>query len=189
MIFVSLGTMNMPFIRMAKAVDEYAATVEEEVIVQTGHTDYAYKHAKAFKSCTKPEMQDYIRQASILILQGGWGTISEAMELRKKIVVIPRHDKTEHIHDQFQLVRKLDELGCVIGVFDEKDLPTALEKAKSFHFNKIKKGNNMLYINNQGIITDHNGINSFNSNNYIDGYITGNINTYQGRSDIFDKHN
>ena len=55
--------------------------------------------------------------------------------------------------------------------------------------NKIKKGNNMLYINNQDIITEHNGINNFNSNNYIDGYITGNINTYQGRSDIFDKHN
>ncbi len=140
MIFVSLGTMNMPFIRMAKAVDEYAATVQEEVIVQTGHTAYAYKHAKAFKFCTKPEMQDYIKQASVLIFQGGWGAISEAMELRKRIVVIPRYDKTEHIHDQFQLVRKLDELGCVIGVFDEKELPAAMEKAKNFDFQQIKKG-------------------------------------------------
>lgn len=42
---------------------------------------------------------------------------------KKRIVVIPRYDKTEHIHDQFQLIRKLDKLGCVIGVFDEKDLP------------------------------------------------------------------
>jgi UDP-N-acetylglucosamine transferase subunit ALG13 len=141
MIFASLGTMDMPFERMAKAVDEFASSTDEEVIVQTGHTDYHYTHAKAFKFCTKPEMQDYIKQASILILQGGWGAISEAMEMGKRIVVIPRHDKTEHIHDQFQLIRKLDEIGCVIGVFDEKDLPEAVEKAKTFSFKQIEKGN------------------------------------------------
>ena len=59
------------------------------------------------------------------------------MEKRKRIVVIPRYDKTEHIHDQFQLIRKLDNLGCVIGVFDEKELPEAVEKARSFEFKLI----------------------------------------------------
>ena len=63
------------------------------------------------------------------------------MEKRKRIVVIPRYDKTEHIHDQFQLIRKLDNLGCVIGVFDEKELPAAVEKARSFEFKQIEKGN------------------------------------------------
>ena len=141
MIFVSLGTMDMPFVRMAKAVDDWAATSEEEVIVQTGYTRYDYKYAKAFDFCTKDEMQDYISRASVLILQGGWGAISEAMEKRKRIIVMPRHDKTEHIHDQFQLVRKLDELGCVIGVFDEKDLPQKIKEAYAFDFRQIKKGN------------------------------------------------
>lgn len=141
MIFVSLGTMDMPFYRMAKAVDEFAATSKEEVVVQTGYTGYEYKHAKAFKFCTKEEMANYISKASILILQGGWGAISEAMEMRKKIVVIPRHDKTEHIHDQFQLVRKLDSLGCVIGVLDEKTLPQAIEKAMKYDFKQLAKGN------------------------------------------------
>ena len=86
-------------------------------------------------------MQQYIAQADLLILQGGWGAISEAMEQHKRIVVMPRYDKTEHIHDQFQLIRKLDSLGCVIGVFDEKDLPSAVEKAKTFEFQQLKKGN------------------------------------------------
>ena len=126
MIFASLGTMDMPFVRMAKAVDIMAAGTKEEVIVQTGWTSYEYKHAKAFKFCTKDEMQQYIDHASLLIMQGGWGAISEAMEKRKRMVIIPRHDKTEHIHDQFQLIRKLDELGCVVGCFDEKDLPCLL---------------------------------------------------------------
>lgn len=130
----------MPFYRMAKAVDEFAAATEEEVVVQTGYTDYEYKFAKAFRFCTKDEMMKYILTANILILQGGWGTISEAMEMHKRIVVIPRHDKTEHIHDQFQLIRKLDSLGCVIGVFDEKDLQEAIKRTASFDFKQIEKG-------------------------------------------------
>lgn len=142
MIFVSLGTMDMPFYRMAKAVDEWAATTDEKIIVQTGYTNYEYKNIKnIFRFCTKDEMQKYINEADILILQGGWGAISEAMEKKKRIVVIPRYDKTEHIHDQFQLIKKLDSLGCVIGVFDEKDLAEKIEKAKTFDFKQIKKGN------------------------------------------------
>lgn len=141
MIFASLGTMDMPFVRMAKAVDEFAATCGEEVVVQTGFTDYTYQHAVSFRFCTKDEMQRYIAEASILILQGGWGAISEAMEQHKRIVVIPRHDKTEHIHDQFQLVRKLDALGCVIGVFDENRLQEAVEKARKANFEQLEKGN------------------------------------------------
>lgn len=146
MIFASLGTMDMPFYRMAKAVDEFAAITEEEVVVQTGYTDYEYKYAKTFKFCTKEEMAHYISKASVLILQGGWGAISEAMELRKKIVVIPRYDKKEHIHDQFQLIRKLDSLGCVIGVFDETELPEAIKRAESFDFKQIERGHAELMI-------------------------------------------
>lgn len=140
MIFASLGTMDKPFYRMAEAVDLFAASCDQEIVVQTGYTDYAYNYAKAFRFCTREEMMEYISEATILILQGGWGAISEAMELSKRIVVMPRHDKTEHIHDQFQLIRKLDSLGCVIGVFNEKDLPAAVEKAKTYEFKKIEKG-------------------------------------------------
>jgi len=140
MIFASLGTMDMPFYRMAKAVDEFASRCKEEVVVQTGFTDYNYTYARAFKFCTREEMQKYISEATVLILQGGWGAISEAMELHKRMVVIPRHDKTEHIHDQFQLVEKLDALGCVIAVHDESKLYEAVEKAMTFDFKGIAKG-------------------------------------------------
>lgn len=147
MIFASLGTMDMPFERMAKAVDDFAAVTDEDVIVQTGHTSYKYNNVtKYFSFCTKEEMQHYIDQADLLILQGGWGAISEAMEKKKRIVVIPRYDKTEHIHDQFQLIRKLDSLGCVIGVFDERDLITAVEKARTFDYKYIPKGNAEILI-------------------------------------------
>ena len=130
----------MPFQRMAKAVDDFASHSKEEVVVQTGYTDYDYRYAHAFQFCTKDEMQRYISEASILILQGGWGAISEAMEQHKRIVVIPRNDKTEHVHDQFQLVEKLDSLGCVIAICDERLLAEAMEKAGTFEFKQINKG-------------------------------------------------
>lgn len=142
MIFVSLGTMDMPFFRMAEAVDKLAANIQDYIVVQTGYTNYEYKHvSKVFTFCTKEEMQKYIEQADLLILQGGWGAISEAMEKGKRIVVMPRHDKTEHIHDQIQLIRKLDELGCVIGVFDENKLEESVHNAYNFNFRQLKRGN------------------------------------------------
>lgn len=149
MIFASLGTMDMPFERMAKAIDEWASQSEEEVIVQTGHTPYPYRHAKAFRFCTKEEMKRYMEQASMVILQGGWGAISEAMEMKKRIVVMPRHNHTEHIHDQFQLVRKLDSMGCIVGVFHEKDLPDKMEQARNHIFQPLQKGNAESLIENK----------------------------------------
>ena len=146
----------MPFERMAYAIDLFAATTDEEVIVQTGWTDYPYKHvSKSFKMCTKEEMEHYQKEASLLIMQGGWGAICESMEKGKRMVIIPRYDGTEHIHDQFQLIRKLDELGAVIGVFPSESNPqkyreqydetarmlqSTVAKAKTFDFKKIKKG-------------------------------------------------
>lgn len=140
MIFVSLGTMDMPFLRMAQAVDAWAATTDEPVVVQSGYTHFPFRHAHSFDFCTKDEMRRYIREASILVLQGGWGAISEAMELRKRIVVMPRREGTEHIHDQAQLVRKLAALGCILAVFDEADLPDAIRRARTFDFRQLPKG-------------------------------------------------
>lgn len=141
MIFASLGEMDMPFDRMARAIDSLAATCGEEVVVQTGYTDYRYQHARAFRFCKKDEMTRYMKEASLVILQGGWGTISEAMELQQRIVVMPRHEGTEHIHDQGQLTRKLDEMGCVVAVDDENGLAEAVEKVRTFRFRQLPKGN------------------------------------------------
>ena len=141
--------MNRPFTRMARAVDNLAASIQEEVIVQTGYTDFPYRYAKAFDFCTKEEMASYMRTADIVVLQGGWGSIREAMSARKRIVAMPRYNITEHIHDQFQLIRKLDSLGCVIGVFDDCDLPKAVEKAKTYTFKQLSYGNVEAHIQNK----------------------------------------
>lgn len=53
MIFASLGTMDMAFVRMAEAIDEWAATTQEEVIVQTGYTHLIIAMQKLLTSVLK----------------------------------------------------------------------------------------------------------------------------------------
>lgn len=116
MILFSLGTHSQDFSRMAKAADDYAAITDEEVIVQTGYTKYDFKHVKEhFDFCPKDKMEQFMDKANILVLQGGWGGICEAVDKGKRVVVLPRRNGVEHVHDQSQVAKKMDELGCVIA--------------------------------------------------------------------------
>lgn len=107
MILFSLGTHSQDFSRMAKAADDYAAITDEEVIVQTGYTKYDFKHVKEhFDFCPKDKMEQFMDKANILVLQGGWGGICEAVDKGKRVVVLPRRNGVEHVHDQSQVAKK-----------------------------------------------------------------------------------
>lgn len=147
MILVTLGTHSQPFNRLAKGIDEYAATTDEQIIVQMGVADYKMEHVtKSFDYCSKDEMNEYMNAADLLVMQGGWGGMEEAIDLGKKIVAVPRKEGAEHIHNQEQLVRKLESLGCIIGCYDIKDLPLCIEKAKTYDFKPLKKGDATAFI-------------------------------------------
>lgn len=142
MILFSLGTHNQDFSRMAKAADEYAARTEERIVVQTGYTHFEFKNVKEhFDFCPKENMQQLMDEADILVLQGGWGGICEAVDKGKRVVVLPRRNGVEHVHDQGQVAKKMDELGCVICCMDEKKLPEAIDKARGYSFKPLIRGN------------------------------------------------
>ena len=142
MILFSLGTHNQDFSRMAEAADGYAAETDERIVVQTGYTNYKFEHVtEYFDFCPKETMEKLMDDADILVLQGGWGGICEAVDKGKRVVVIPRINGLEHVHDQSQVVRKMESLGCVIGVYNIKDLSAAIKKARTFHFKPLKRGN------------------------------------------------
>lgn len=145
MILFSLGTHGQDFSRMAKAADDYAATTGERIVVQTGCTYYKFKHVKEhFDFCSKERMHQLMDEADILVLQGGWGGICEAVDMGKRVVVLPRRNGVEHVHDQGQVARKMDELGCVICCMDEKNLPQMIEKARTFDFKPLKRGSSKV---------------------------------------------
>lgn len=141
MILFSLGTHSQDFSRMAKAADDYAAMTNERIVVQTGYTHYKFNHVKEhFDFCSKEQMQQLMEEANVLVLQGGWGGICEAVDKEKRVVVLPRRNGIEHVHDQGQVAKKMDELGCVICCMDEKDLPAMIEKAKTYDFKPLHRG-------------------------------------------------
>lgn len=148
-ILCSLGTHTQDFSRMAKAVDELAGRMTDvEFIVQTGVTRYDFKNVKDhFDYCPKERMAQLVDEADVLILQGGWGGMEEAVDSGKRCVVIPRIEGPEHVHDQEQLVRKMDALGCIIGCFDEKKLYSCVAKALTWEVKPLAKGDATEAIN------------------------------------------
>ena len=148
-ILCSLGTHSQDFSRMAKAVDELAGIMTDtEFVVQTGVTCYDFKHVKEhFDYCSKEKMIQLMNEADILILQGGWGGMEEAVDCGKKCVVIPRIEGAEHVHNQEQLVKKMDSLGCVVGCFDEQELESCVRKAMTMEVKPLKKGDATDEIN------------------------------------------
>lgn len=149
MIFSSFGNapVQQSFTRMARAVDELAKGINEEVIVQTGNTLYDFKYAKTIPFLEHEDLQEMLRQATLVILQGGWGTIAEAIALGKRIVSVPRRVGQECNHPQEEVVRHLEELGCLIGCYDEKQLPELVERARFFTPKPLQKGDASFIIN------------------------------------------
>lgn len=142
MIFSSFG--NAPaaqsFTRMAEAVDNLGASIDEQILVQTGNTDYEFNHVKTVKFLEHDDMLKIMQEASLVILQGGWGTISEAILLKKKIVSIPRKVGQECKHPQEEIVRYLEDMGCLLGCYDTAQLPSIVKKAKTCEFKPLKRG-------------------------------------------------
>lgn len=87
-------------------------------------------------------------EADILILQGGWGGIEEAIDKGKRCVVVPRIEGAEHIHNQEQLVRKLDKMRCIIGCFNEEQLGECIKRARQMKVKPLEKGDATVCINN-----------------------------------------
>lgn len=149
MIFASFGNApaSMTFTRMAEAVDSLAGNIDEEVLVQTGNTAYEFRHASTVRFLTHDQMQDTMKKASIVILQGGWGTISEAIALGKRIVSIPRRVGQECNHPQEEVVRTLEKQGCLLGCYDTANLPEIIEKARAYMFKPLPRGESGEIIN------------------------------------------
>lgn len=149
MIFASFGNApsSMTFHRMAEAINHLAEQTSERIFVQTGNTDFAFKNVETVKFLTHEEMLSKMQDASIVLLQGGWGTISEAISLNKPIVSIPRKVGQECNHPQEEVVKYLEQCGCLLGCYDTTRLLEIIQKARTYHFKPLKRGDASGLIN------------------------------------------
>jgi UDP-N-acetylglucosamine transferase subunit ALG13 len=88
---------------MLKAMDNVAGRINERVLMQTGHTPIALKHAEHFKFVPYEKMQQYFQEASVIVCHASTGPLSNARCFNKPVVVVPRDPNLGEAPDAHQL--------------------------------------------------------------------------------------
>lgn len=136
MILVLLGTQNNSFFRLLDEIENCINTglISEEVVVQTGHTEYHSDKMKLLDFIPESEINELIKKATFIITHGGVGSIISGIKLNKKVIAVSRLSKyDEHVNDhQIQIVNKFNENGYIIGLNDASLLKDGIEKINAF---------------------------------------------------------
>jgi len=150
LIFVTVGTHYQGFERLIKAVDELVVKdkIKENVVIQIGHTDYIPKNCKWFRFIDPENFEKYCKKSSIVITHGGIGSIVIPLQLKKRVIVVPRYRKfSEHTDDhQLQITRYLEKEKKIIALYDINNLEKTIINANSFSPSMLKKKSKFLNL-------------------------------------------
>lgn len=127
MIFVTVGTHEQPFNRLVKCIDELVknAVITEDVIIQTGFTEFVPQYCQSFKLLTYQEMVKNMEKAKIIITHGGPASFVMSLQVHKVPIVVPRyHHFGEHVNNhQVEFVKAISESqNNIIPVYNIDDL-------------------------------------------------------------------
>ncbi|WP_343614059.1 glycosyltransferase [Novosphingobium sp.] len=130
MILLSVGT-QLPFDRLVSTVDAWAARRPDvEVFAQIGPSSYAPKAMKSEAFIDPDRFRTLQAQCSLMISHAGIGSIINAMEMRKPIIILPRdHLRGEHRNGhQMSTVQRFRHLPGVYAARDQEHLVELLEQ-------------------------------------------------------------
>jgi len=128
-IFVTVGT-QIPFDRMVRAVDEWAAHRQRrDVFAQIGPTKWRPSVLEWADFLEPEEFSDRFQRADAIVAHAGMGSIITALTRGKPILVMPRRaDLREHRNDhQIATARRFADIAGVEAAFDEQELQTKLD--------------------------------------------------------------
>jgi UDP-N-acetylglucosamine transferase subunit ALG13 len=150
LIFVTVGTHEQPFDRLISKMDDLKRDqiLSEDVIIQTGNTNYEPQFCKFSKMLSYDKMLENISAARIVITHGGPSSFMLSLKMGKIPIVVPRQKVYgEHINDhQLEFARNLTKLGnAILLVEDIKDL----KKTILSYDKKSSNLNHSLDTNNQ----------------------------------------
>ena len=135
MIFLTVGT-GVPFDRLVKAVDEAieARVVTMPVFAQIGRTDLRPRNMEYVPVLEKSQFDQKVADAAFVISHAGIGSIMTALELRKRILVMPRMKRHGEVNSDHQVAcaRRFAELGQILAAYDNAELPMRLHEIESF---------------------------------------------------------
>ena len=127
MIFVTVGA-QMPFDRLVGWVDDWAVGRErDDVVAQIGPSEYAPRRLRVIPFMTPPEFRARLEEADVVVAHAGMGSILNALELGKPILVVPRHGDAGETRNDHQIATasRLEAEGLVRVA----DTPEEFERA------------------------------------------------------------
>ena len=131
MIYVTVGTHEQPFNRLIRCIDELKGNgiIEEEVMIQSGFSDYEIKHCKHKDLFDQNDVLVNYEAARLIIMHGGPSSIIQALQEGKVPIVVPRQKKFgEHINDhQLEFCRAVSKrYNNIILIEDIAELENAI---------------------------------------------------------------
>lgn len=142
MIFVTIGSQDIPFDRLLQAVEKQIkkGNIKEEVIAQCGKTKFKSDKIKLFNYLEIEEFNKLVKEARLIICHGGVGSILDGLKNNKTVIACPRLSKyKEHNNDhQLQIVEEFSKKGYIIPLKDPNKLEIALKGAEIFRPKKYK---------------------------------------------------
>ena len=136
MILITVGTQDKQFERLLRIVDNAIkkGVVKEEVIAQTGYTKFKSDNMKVFDFISAKDLNDYVSKADLIITHGGIGSLTSALDNKKKIFAMPRLAMyKEHVNDhQEQIVDKFKKLGYLKRIDDYDDFVREYKNLSKF---------------------------------------------------------
>lgn len=130
MIFVTVGT-QLPFDRLVESVDRWAARRPGvHVLAQIGLGGRRPAHLQWREQLGPVEYEVMLRAAELVVAHAGMGTVLRAMDLGKRLVVLPRRAGLgEHRNDhQLATARQLALRGVATVAADERELAALLDR-------------------------------------------------------------
>ena|GEM_PF-514112 len=128
MILVTTGT-QLPFPRLARAIDRLAPTLGEHIIVQNGLFDPDLSNVEQHVVLEPLAFDRLASSARLMIAHAGIGSILDAARFHKPLIIVPRrHELGEHRNDhQLATARRL--VGRFRGIsvaWSADDLPALI---------------------------------------------------------------
>ncbi len=123
MILGLTGT-HIPFDRLISALDQISQKYNEDIVIQSGQSEFKSKHSEIFQFKPRHEIQRLIETAEIIISHGGAGAIREALKANKPLIIIPRLKQyNEHCNNhQLEITEHFSLKGALKMCTDTKDL-------------------------------------------------------------------
>ena len=148
MVLISVGTQKQQFERLFKLVENSDKLKNMEIIAQSGYTNYNSKNIKMLSFVSDEEFDELIKKCDFLICHGGVGTIFKALNMKKKVLVIPRLEKYgEHVNNhQLEICEALEKEGFLLYLKDGEKIDDKIELLSSTNFKEYVSDERYLDI-------------------------------------------